>query len=387
MTEASSSPPSDPASIIDSTVKIQNLVSKPELNSQLAIVKSYDLQSNRYRVQLCSSPPTSPPIALKADNLARASMVEKAKGQFEVSKTMMKFMMESPEVRNEFLRLYSLVDAKLPNGVKPEYAIGGIGLLLLLVVYFIGFSKAIVLFSLVAMLAIVALPDIMTVLSGSAATGAGPNALKVILRNFPSRWRNMIHDQSGRHLSPRIANGILIALLLFSAKVLLTPIGSNGSRVDTSKLTQTELDMTKQRQQMKKSGVSFTIEDIYKLGYKDATEKKDFGISLPKNYETFTFTELSSESSATSTTSTTFDDFEYDYQPSTPPLPPASTKESKLGVSTLFSMFALFRTVKELGFVNGGFDMNYFMANAQAMPPLKMAFVAFMVYRLVSAFM
>ena len=91
MTEPSSSPASDPASLIDSTVKIQNLVSKPELNSQLGIVKSYDLQRNRYHVQLCSSPPTSPPMSLKSDNLARASMVEKAKGQWEVSKTMMKF--------------------------------------------------------------------------------------------------------------------------------------------------------------------------------------------------------------------------------------------------------------------------------------------------------
>lgn len=375
-------PPPDPASMLNSTVKIHNLVSKPELNSQLAIVKSYDIQRNRYHLQLCSSPPTASPIALKADNLTHASMVEKAKGQWEVSKTMMRFMLESPEVRAEFLRLYSLVDSKLPNGVKPEYAVGGIVLILILAVFMIGFSKTIVLFSLVAMLAIVALPDIINALNGSTATGAGPSTLKVILRNFPSRWRNVIHNQTGRHLSPRIANGILIALLMFSAKVLLTPMTS-GARMDTSKLTQTELDMMKQQQHRKTTGVSFTMEEIYKLGFEDGAEKKKFGTSLPDNHETFTFTELASTSAST----TSLDDFEYDYQPTTPPLPPSSSKGSKLGLGTLFSMFALFRTVKELGFVNGGFDMNYFLANAQSMPPLKMAFTAFMLYRIVSAFM
>jgi len=50
------------------------------------------------------------------------------------------------------------------------------------------------------------------------------------------------------------------------------------------------------------------------------------------------------------------------------------------------AMFALFRSVKELGFANGRFDVNYFKTNIQMMPPLKMAFLGFMLYRVVSAF-
>ena len=80
--------------------------------------------------------------------------------------------------------------------------------------------------------------------------------------------------------------------------------------------------------------------------------------------------------------------FDYDdYQPTTPPVPPSTSKGSGIGFGTLMSCFALFRSVKEMGFVDGRFELQYFKSNVQSMPPLKMVFMGFMVYRIVSAFM
>lgn len=379
MTSTSSSS-ADPASMINCTVKIQNLVSKPELNSQIGIVKSYNTSRDRYNVQLYSASPIAPPIALKVDNLVHATLVEKAKGQLEQVKTMIQFVRTDPDVRRQILDMYHSFQTKLPSGIKPEYAIGGVLFLLFALTYMIGFTKLIMLMSIIGILLTVILPDIM----------AGETNVKHILRNFPARWRNTIHDHTGYHLSPKVANGLLFIILLLTTKVLVTP-SIRADTNNTAKLTNTELDMMMQQQQQQhndkntlnsqgqsSSLQSWTLEEIYKLGYEDGVKKYDYGTSLPENHETILF---SSSSGASFN-----DDFEYDYKPTQPPLPPHQQKKSKLGFSTLMAMFALFRSVKELGFANGRFDVNYFKTNIQMMPPLKMAFLGFMLYRVVSAF-
>lgn len=352
---------------------------------QLGIVKSYNLQNNRYTVQLYSASPISPPISLKADNLVHASYVEKAKGQIEQMKTMIQFIRSNPEVRNEFIRIYSLIQDKLPHGVKPEYAIGGVLLLLLVLIYKIGFFRCIMILSILGMLITVSLPDLM----------AGVTDFKILARNFPARWRNVIHENTGYSLSPKVANGLLIGTLLLSTKILLTDLrgGNTGSGDRSSKLTQTELDMMNNDNSFHQNGrpkhttgPSWTIEEIYKMGYDDGIKNDDYGSSLPENHETFYFSSSSTESSTTSAFSTS--DFEYDYKPTTPQFPPSPPpkKKSNIGFGTLLSMFGLFRSVKELGFVNGAFDFNFFKANVQTMPPLKMALMGLLLYRVVSAF-
>ncbi len=374
---------SDPASMINRTVKIQNLISKPELNMQLGIVKSYNLQNNRYTVQLYSASPISPPISLKADNLVHASYVEKAKGQILQMKTMIQFIRTNPEVRNEFIRIYSIIQDKLPNGVKPEYAIGGVLLLLIFLIHKIGFFRCIMIFSILGMLITVSLPDLM----------AGVTDIKILARNFPARWRNVIHENTGYTLSPKVANGLLIGILILSTKILLTDMrgGSIGTGNKSSKLTQTELDMMNNDNSVRQNGrpkqttgPSWTIEEIYKMGYDDGMKNDDYGSSLPENHETFHFSSSSTGSSSNSAFSTS--DFEYDYKPTTPPFPPSPKKKSNIGFGTLLSMFGLFRSVKELGFVNGAFDFNVFKANVQTLPPLKMALMGLLLYRVVSAF-
>lgn len=157
-----------------------------------------------------------------------------------------------------------------------------------------------------------------------------------------------------------------------------------------AKLTQTEIDLMKQKQgmrQQKQSGVSFTLEEIYKMGYEDSSKNIEFGTSLPENHESFQFTQSYSSMNIDEK-----ETFEYDdYEPTPPPLPPkqgSSGGGNKFGFGTLMSMFALFRSVKELGFnAEGRFDYPLFMANVQNVPPLKMAFMGFMLYRVVSAFL
>ena len=385
---------SDPASLLNCTVKIQNLQSKPELNDQIGSVQSYNPQRNRYNIQLYNASPINPPIALKADNLIQATMVEKVKGQFQSMKTMILFMKENPQVKEQLRQVYKDVHDKLPNGVKPEYALGGSLLLFMGVIYFVGFMKTIMFFSMLGIVGVVALPDITYILNRGGSINA--TEMKSIATNFPFRWRTMIQEQTGYSLNPKVANGILVGLLLLSTKVLITPLGGRSSGGEKgTKLTQTEIDMMNQQQHQQQhrrqsQGPSFTVEEIYKMGYDDATKSLDFGTSLPENYESFHFTTSSSNSGEQEE-----ETFEYDYKPTTPPLPNYHTnggnsntnRGSKIGFGTLMSMFALFRSVKELGFRDGRFDLPLFMANVQNMPPLKMAFMGFMLYRVISAFL
>ena len=107
----SATPPSDPASLLNCTVKIQNVISKPHLNSQMGLVKSYNFETNRYNIQLLSSPPTQPiAIALKAENLVQAStLLDRANGYLQQAKG----VIADPNVLAQYQRMYNLVNDKL----------------------------------------------------------------------------------------------------------------------------------------------------------------------------------------------------------------------------------------------------------------------------------
>jgi hypothetical protein len=404
---------SDPAQILNSTIKIQNLLSKPELNSQIGQVISYNSERNRYNIQLFSNPPTSPFVSLKADNVTPATTIEKGFGKLTQMKTMLLFLKDNQsgikaeiqKVYNEYI--YQSIENAIPmqykSMVKVEHVLIAFGLFVLYVLYKLGISKFVVVCSLIGIIVSVALPDIMSVMSNSNTNSATNSHnlmdnVKTIARNFPFRWRNTIQEQTGYQLTPKIANAILIATLLFSAKVLITPNASSRSNTSGgAKLTQTELDMMRNNNAYDNGfdmGIdvdadagqqSWTMEEIYKLGYKDgqAMNENEEGRSLPDNHESFIFTSKSK--------SRYNDNFEYDYQPTTPPQPSSSSSfGSKIGFGTLLSMFALFRSMKELGCnpnSGGNFDMEYFKVNLHNMPPMKMGFMCFMLYRIVNAFL
>eukprot|EP00551_Chaetoceros_affinis_P012230 CAMPEP_0203668280 /NCGR_PEP_ID=MMETSP0090-20130426/4951_1 /ASSEMBLY_ACC=CAM_ASM_001088 /TAXON_ID=426623 /ORGANISM="Chaetoceros affinis, Strain CCMP159" /LENGTH=450 /DNA_ID=CAMNT_0050532679 /DNA_START=180 /DNA_END=1532 /DNA_ORIENTATION=- len=441
---SSSSSTTDPASMINCTIKIQNVTSKPELNSQIGIVQSYNTQNNRYIIQITSPPedtnangttqqqqqlPRQVCVALKIENIKQASTVDKLRGQYYIflnvvsylnknkllwwndAKTKFNFtiqqLVRSGVLPSSFLGVDGSNGGSGSNALKFEYIIGSIVVALLAIIYKVGLTKTIFFFSVFGILLTVAFPDLMT--AAKTYNRNMKDQLKMVAANFPIRWREMILSHSGYNVNPRIANGLLIALLLLSGKILFTPLGTKGvspSSSGTSTLTQTELNMMKQdsnaNMNINHRNVNealYTVEEIYKLGFEDASNGKDFGLSLPESHETLYVTTSTKTTTQQNFGRNNYGDnndsdiqFNYDdYQPTTPPVPPAvpppnTRRGSGIGFGTLMSMFALFRSVKEMGFVNGRFEFQYFISNVQSMPPMKMAFMGFMVYRVISAF-
>ncbi len=448
--------------MINCTIKIQNLTSKPELNSQIGIVQSYNPQNNRYVIQITSkSPPPVTPgsannngnnnsnsnaasnnnnnnntpilVSLKIDNIKEANTVDKIRGQYYIFLNVLSYMNRNKAVlwndaktkwNNTVQQLVQsgVMPASFANlnsggsgsGIKLEYLLGGILVALLAIIWKVGLTKFIFFISVFGILLTVALPDLMTAARNFTASSGGSSStnmtdqLKIVASNFPRRWREMIYSHSGYNVSPKVANGLLVALLLLSGKILLfTPLqssatSSSGKGGTKGGLTQTELNMMKQQQQRQQNNYIeleqlYTIDEIYKLGYEDGSSSKEYGFSLPDNHDELIVTSkvANSQNAKYSGTYNDIDadadmNFNYDdYQPTTPPLPPSPPKSrgSGVGFGTLMSMFALFRSVKEMGFVNGRFELQYFKSNLQSMPPLKMAFMGFMLYRVVSAFM
>ena len=156
--------------------------------------------------------------------------------------------------------------------------------------------------------------------------------------------------------------------MFFTLKLLATPTGSAvpPPAPVASRSAPTTFDLPSK---------SFDMEEIYKLGFVDAKDGKDFGASLPK-------TTGPSAPRGTSAADTSFDDL-----PPYHPSPPAA-KESKFGLTWAMSAFGLFRGVKELGITpDGQFDPQYLVANVKVAPPLKLALLGFCLYRVLSAFM
>jgi hypothetical protein len=211
---------------------------------------------------------------------------------------------------------------------------------------------------------VVALPDIFA-----------RRDIKAIVTNFPMRWKEAIEQNTGYKISLRMATGILVAILLISSKVLLTSQSrvykkDFGDDLDLDSLGHQSAKFTDGKGNI----ISFTIEEIYNLGYEDARNENAFGESLPKNHESMSFRRLDYGFN--------YDDISYNQMYSSPP----TSKKSKLGIGTIISLFALARTIKDLGFVQGRFELNVLISNVRNLPPIRMALLAFMVYRVINTF-
>lgn len=333
---------SDPASLLHKHVRIHSVTAKPALNDKIGVAQTYIPDRDRYLVSL--PPHISPsPVALRADNLAPASFAERARGKIDEAWGMMNFILQDERVREGVRRAYTSLDQRLPPNVTPQH-VGGVLLLLLFgLIYNLGLARTLMLLSLIGMGVVVALPDILD-----------RRDVSFIAKNFPSRFKDAIEQNTGYSPTQNVSNAILVVLLLVSGKVLLTSSGAGGSTG---------------RGGGGAGAISpWTLEEVYKLGYQDAQNNKPYGENLPSNHETMHFPQYD------------YADFDSSY------VPPPTQKGSKIGFGTIMALFALGRTIKELGFVNGRFEPNFFVANARNLPPMKIAFLAFMAYRVLSAF-
>jgi hypothetical protein len=350
----SSSDPSgfvqNPPSVI---VKVQN-TSQESMNGQLGVVVQFNADRGRYLVHMATTQQT---IALKPENLVKGNMIDQAKAQYQM-------LTKDPRVRQEISKYYQLAVSKLPPGVKPEYAAGGVGLLFLLSIYFFGFTRMLMLLSLILMVGLIIGPDVF------ATDGSNPQfKWRVIAANFPSRCRAILEQSvpmlRGK-LSDKMAAGIVIFFLLVSARSIFLPsapkpTGSIPAAAATAAAT-TNME---------------SIEEAYKFGFDDATSGKDFGTSLPKP------TAAAAPSSATN--NIYGDD---DLQPIDMPRMMDQPWYSKIGLWQGMSIFNIGRTLLEMGKdpTTGTFSPQLVIINLQQADPMRLGLLGFSVYNLVKVF-
>ena len=130
-------------------VKIQN-TSQQQLNGKFGLVTGYNTQRSRYILLFCHNGQQG---MLKAENLVAVSTFERYQAQFQQ-------LRNDPRVKQELGRLYAKAQQSL-GGTKPEYVAGAGGLLLLLLVMTVGFTRMMLLTSMVLLLGVIVAPDVL----------------------------------------------------------------------------------------------------------------------------------------------------------------------------------------------------------------------------------
>ena len=208
----------DPLSILrnppSTVVKIQG-TSRDDVNGQLGIAMQFNVERGRYIVHLVNTQTT---MAIKPDNVIKASTIETYQAQFQQIR-------KDPTIRRQITRYYNMAQTKL--GFKPEYAGGAAALLFLATIYFLGFSRTLMIVSMVAMIALIVGPDI-----------ANGMPLKLVLQHFPRRCRETIEQSApfarGRLTDPIAAAIVIAMLLLAGTSVFLSPKRSTTAFSSTS---------------------------------------------------------------------------------------------------------------------------------------------------------
>jgi len=359
----------DPAGLMGKTVKVHSIASKPELNGQLGTAISYLHQQGRYVVQLQPPGPVGSRASLKDSNLAPANYLERTQHTVAEMKHAATTLYNDPQTRAKVRQVYAEAQRRLPPGVKLEHAAGGAVLLIFVIVYMLGITRSIFFGSIICMLCAVALPDILS--------GAGP---KVVARNFPARWREMLVESTGLSwITERMAMSLLVMLLLFFTRALIFKGSMESARSGTSSPYNAPVNGGLSPE----STVKWSMEDVYKLGFDDATQGNDYRQSLPVDHDSIGH--FVSRSPAT----VTIDDEDMDwtnYEPSSPPPPPE--KNGGFGFGTLMSLFAIGRVVKDMGFTaDGTFHPSLLIANVRMMAPWKLGFLGLAIYRVITSFL
>ena len=338
-------PGAQPGSVI---VKIQN-TSRSEVNGKFAACLIWQEDRGRYVVHLTDS---QQQLSLKPENLVKASMMEQMQAQYQL-------FQNHPEIKRKITEYYQLISEK--TGTKPEYVAGGALVALLVAMYLVGFSKIMLLISFLMMVGVVAAPDLSS-------------PPQVILRNFPGRFRTMIRQQVPV-VGPRIADNYYLSMavmglvLVFFVNALFFSSGRS-----TASAAMSDYATTSSQPNLGGGAIvdQTMLNEYYKKGFEDGQAGLDFGTSMPEPQPSSVYVEPEPS-------------IDYDYIP--PPSRPSMF--SKLfDFSTAMSIMYLGRTLYSMGTTpDGGWDYQLAMANLQNMDAMRMGFLGFSVYRLVSKFL
>ena len=119
--------------------------SRESLNGKFGLCVQYMSDKNRYTIILTSPPPpataaapSSDPVALKPENLIVCTYSEKIMAQYYLYRY-------NPEVQKQLQSIYQQIQDR--TKMKPEYFFSGILVLFCVLMYFIGFSRVMLLAS------------------------------------------------------------------------------------------------------------------------------------------------------------------------------------------------------------------------------------------------
>ena len=343
---------SDPLNVLGGAhpttfVKVQG-TSRDDMNGLLGLAVQFNRERGRYMVQMTNG---SSVMAFKPENLVKASMLEQYQGQFALLKN-------DPRVKQEVSKYYNKLQEFLPAGVKPEHVGMGFLAVLVMLVYLMGFTRVLMLISLITMIAMIVWRDVATY---------GLSNHRAILSNIPRRCNELLDQSLPTSLQGKLSNNmaaaIMIGLMLFSARAIFLPTAPKAAPA-----------VPTPRSIPSSTTNSLSIEAAYKLGFDDAKAAKDFGASLPLQ---------TVEDTAPSTARSLYDNAEFDGDFLTESAPTPSG--NKFGLSQGMAIFYLYRTYNEL-MMGQPFSLELFKARLQTMDTWKYGLLGFSLYNLLKVF-
>lgn len=363
--------PNDPSSFLSQPnvlVKVVN-TGRADLNDQLGQVISYNADRNRYTIAMILASSTNPShtrpnaataLSFKPENLVKANLMERAKFYAQTFKQQLRDTANDPQVQEAMRRAYTSIQTRLPTGVKPEYLLYVLLFLLLVAIRYVGFGKTILFLSLLSMPVVVAAPDLQRGLDVPA-----------VVRAFPQRLRETVVQATGfTWVTERMALGAFVLMFVMSAKVLITPYPTAApSPPVTGSSTASSAGAP---------GLSLTVDEIYKWGYEDGKAGKEYGASVT-GVDLSDVTSVPGVSTGPKGIDPNSETIDWAYD--APPTPPKRGGFFKnFGVGKIMSMFALFRTLRELAMGPGGYSLDNLTMNLRRLEPWRLGMIAFCLF-------
>mmetsp|Transcript_17054 Transcript_17054/g.24748 ORF Transcript_17054/g.24748 Transcript_17054/m.24748 type:complete len:361 (+) Transcript_17054:112-1194(+) len=357
MTDAALLPP-------DTIVKITGVTARPELNNELGKILSYNSDRQRYMVAINSLTGSSA-MLFKPENVQKATFVDSYKYKALELKNAAMMLYNDPHTKEQLRRAYTSVAVRLPPPVKPEHVAGGLCFIILLSIFMIGFTKTMLLGSIMILIPTVSLQDI-----------AAGKSYKEVATNFPNRWKeNLSSVAGGRPVSDNMNYASLAIFAFLVGNVLL----SSSARPTAAASIPPSPPYAETIIPPKPSAAAAidmeqSLQQYYKLGFQDATDGKDFGTSLPSDLPS------SFNTVPIPTDPPLMDDIDYSYTP-----PPPPSKKSRFNFGSIMALMTLARTARELAQrPDGTYSMDLLVANAKNMEHWKMGLLGICAYRVLS---
>lgn len=375
-------------------VKVIN-TSREVLNGRYGLCLQYIEDKSRYMILLVPTGDVAPTasttssssvnnqeqVLLKTENLIACTFIEKCQAQYNL-------LRYNPEIQNTVLGYYEQIKNK--TGVKPEYL--GIGILLIfaVLIYLIGFTSVLLLLSFGLLIFTIIAPDLQT----------GDKTPKQIINNMPLRWKNLLREQIPYGYGPTIVNNqyafyavTILTLFMFLKPLIPFSAASKATVAAAAASTNTAAGLS-----------AITIEhmnQIYKLGYDDATATKEFGTSLPQSMvkirDLLGIAAVSMNNDDVPMKPKVLgavddEDDTYSWKSTPTPVVPHPTATKSIGnlfnFANLLGLFTLYRILEPISKnAEGKFDYQLFIANLKTLDPWKLGVIGFSIYRIISQFM